>query len=110
MSALVHPKTYERLRTMKKSKQCPKCDSRKVGYINHQPEADPGRWRIVAHIRARQFGEGSGPKLSPVLEAYVCTRCGFYESYVRAPEATPWAELSGFRMLNATPDSDGPYR
>ena len=96
---------------MKRSKQCPKCESRKVGYINHQPEGDGEgfRWRVVARVREPQRHGSPRPRIGE-LEAYVCTDCGYYESYVRDPDRTPWSELSGFRMLNPEPESEGPYR
>jgi hypothetical protein len=95
---------------MKRSKQCPKCESRKVGYINYQPESDGSsfRWRVIATVR-EQLAYGSRPRVGE-LEAYVCTECGYYESYVRKPDVIPWENLSGFRMLNPDPDPDGPYR
>jgi predicted nucleic-acid-binding Zn-ribbon protein len=95
---------------MKQTKQCPKCDSRKVGYVNYQPEGsgESFRWRVVARVREPQRHD-SLPRIGE-LEAYVCTACGYYESYVRDPSGTRWGELSGFRMLNPEPDTEGPYR
>lgn len=96
---------------MKRTKQCPKCQSRKVGYIPYQPESqgESFRWRKIATVREPGRFGAVPPRLGE-LEAYVCTDCGYYESYVRSPETTPWSDLSGFRLLNPDPDPDGPYR
>ena len=96
---------------MKQAKQCPKCNSRRIGYVNYQPDADGDffRWRVIAQVRQPQGYDSPRPRLGE-LEAYVCTECGYYESYVRSPESTPWEQLSGFRMVNPDVEPDGPYR
>ncbi len=96
---------------MRQSKQCPKCQSHKVGYINYQPEGDgiSLRWRVIASVR-EPATFGPGRSRVGELEAYVCTECGYYESYVRSPDKVKWDQLSGFRMLNPDPDPEGPYR
>jgi predicted nucleic-acid-binding Zn-ribbon protein len=96
---------------MKVSRQCPKCESRKIGYINYQPDASGTfmRWRVIAQVRKPEAFGTRWPRLGE-LEAYVCTECGYYESYVKDPASTPWDQLSGFRLINPDGPPDGPYR
>ena len=98
-------------RSMKKTKQCPKCESRRVGHITYQPDADGGRtaWRLVGRPRYPDSVKLDAAQLG-VLEAYVCTECGYYESYVKDVDSVRWSELSGFRLVNPEPDKEGPYR
>ncbi len=100
---------------MKTSKQCPKCSSLRVGYLErvynyntcngaqlHAPEpvgVIPEEDRLfTTNIAA---GE---------LEAYLCADCGFLETYVKAPATVPFEQLKGFRWINPTSAEAGPYR
>ena len=72
----------------------------RVGHLESQE-----RYIGIAVYRwhAKEFPAGE-------LEAYVCTECGYYESYVRHPSDVPWNKLSGFTFLHPDTDSEGPYR
>jgi hypothetical protein len=99
---------------MKRSKQCPKCGSLRIGHIEVQPDMSgdiprPGP-RPAGHTFKEVWLEGKRPHGVGVLEAYVCTECGYYESYVVDPQKVPWGQLGGFRMVNPEPEPGGPYR
>jgi predicted nucleic-acid-binding Zn-ribbon protein len=98
---------------MKASKQCPKCSSRRVGYLENvldlnqaYPEAySPA---VVALDVAR--GRDGVHEARGKLEAYLCADCGFYETYVKDPASVPFEDLAGFHWLNETPGTGQPYR
>ena len=56
--------------------------------------------------------EGHETEYVPVgqLEAWVCTECGFYETYVKDPSTVPFDELDGFRWVHPRPVEGGPFR
>jgi len=100
---------------MKSSKQCPKCHSLKIGYLEqtfdyntddgadlHAPEpvgVIPKKgWVLTTNVPT---GE---------LEAYLCADCGYFETYVKSPGSVPFEELRGFRWVNVAPPADGPFR
>ncbi len=89
---------------MKKSKQCPKCDGLKIGFLKLQADR-------AQHSSARAVGKNESGIWTGNLEAYVCTECGYFESYVKAPEKLGWNDLMGFRWINPPQQDDpGPYR
>jgi predicted Zn-ribbon and HTH transcriptional regulator len=116
---------------MKKSKQCPKCQSLRIGHIAFQVDANDvvvaraatedhqfinsagqAVSRSLGIQRTSQRIDGFGNVLPLVgqLEAYVCTECGFHETYVREPKTVPWHDLQGFTWVNPDPIADGPFR
>lgn len=122
---------------MKRTKQCPKCQSLKVGYLPSQPDADdvvsqptssggdpsmPAVRIGVGGLAHRAVGVSTdimetgwlshGPvhPLLGKLEAYVCAECGYHETYVGSPSTLPWGKLVGFRWVNDPVDPSGPYR
>jgi hypothetical protein len=97
---------------MKASKQCPKCHSLKVGYLEYV--ADRGRETYQESIvgltvphrnRLLKTAEPIG-----TLEAYLCADCGFYETYVRDPGSVPFDSIEGFHWLNDPTSTGQPYR
>lgn len=98
---------------MKKSKQCPKCDSLRVGYLENMPDKigcqrEP-RFAGTAQKHDHRWHERSYSFVGE-LEGYVCTDCGYVETYVKSPETVKFADLDGFVWLNAEPDPRGPFR
>lgn len=89
---------------MRESKRCPKCDSRRVAHLPLQPDDAGGEAPRIRMIHA-----GTGTRIGP-LEAYVCADCGYYESYVRAPDRVDWDSIPELEWLNLEPRDDGPYR
>ena len=123
---------------MKRTKQCPKCQSIKIGYLPEQPDADdvlvapkvagidPSMPAIGSQaarsLPPRTLGlstdsvesgfwqHGTVTPLIGRLEAYVCTDCGYHETYVASPAAVPWKKLVGFVLINEPGARVGPYR
>ncbi len=118
---------------MKRTKQCPKCGSVRIGYLPEQPDADdvlvhPDHPRLDPTVPAvganstvavRALGisvdavetggwHGRTKPMLGRLEAYVCTECGYHETYVASPREVPWERMAGFAWVN--PSNDGPYR
>lgn len=98
---------------MKASKQCPKCKSLKIGHLPHQLDRsgkfDMAFPRMVGTVEEQGLVFTKAVKTG-LMEAYVCTECGYFESYVVSPESVPFEELEGFRWVNAEPTEEGPYR
>ena len=100
---------------MKTSKQCPKCHSLDIGYIERiyelceAPSASghPFTPQAVGFMRTRD-----AQREIPVghFEAFVCTSCGYFETYVKDPKAVPFHFLEGFHWINGPPPDRGPYR
>lgn len=113
---------------MKRTKQCPKCESRRIGYLPQQPDLDNVAMLDNGqigdpdeHVHGRPIGVG-GTRNTGILawgnvrmfvgtlEAYVCTDCGYYETYAADPKAVPWATIQGFRWVHPDPAETGPFR
>lgn len=97
---------------MKRTKQCPKCESLRIGYLPSQPD--------VAHGRVAERAVGNDPDresmwnlhrgLAGTLEAYLCADCGYYESFVKDIERVQLDKLEGFRWVNPETPEPTPYR
>ena len=95
---------------MKQSKQCPKCKSLRIGYLKYQTDED-GQFDIAARHAGIGPHEMDGvARRIGLMEAYVCTDCGYYESYVKDPHMVEWSELAGFSPINSEHQPEGPYR
>lgn len=96
---------------MKREKQCPKCKSVQIGHIAHQPDLRADSATAKKRVVGLGLGVGGEIVKHGQLEAYVCTRCGYYESYVRDPQRIDWDEIAGFSFINpGQHDEPGPYR
>ncbi len=98
---------------MKRSRQCPKCDSRRVGYFSHLPDigqSSPSSQRVIGTIPSGSVWRAEA--LVGTLEAYVCAACGYVETYVKDVADVPFASLDGFRWVNAEAEAEaeGPFR
>lgn len=97
---------------MKQSGICPKCNSNKIGYLEHvtqRTEAIVGSQDVRGHCPAPlgiERTESSGIikfiKEGPVgkLEAYFCTSCGYFETYVKDPASIKFENIVGFKWIN----------
>ena len=97
---------------MKASKQCPKCNSLRVGYLEtvaDKGEYDTSTWS-AAIGKTETKGWFGGGKVVGELEAFLCADCGYFEQYVKSPEKVPYDKLQGFHWLNPEPPEEGPYR
>jgi predicted nucleic-acid-binding Zn-ribbon protein len=90
---------------VKRTKQCPKCHSLDVGYLERMLDYTT-LGPVAQHLAQRVDNEG----VVGQIEVYVCTGCGFLESYVRDHELMDFGQLSGFRFLNARDAKTTPYR
>jgi hypothetical protein len=118
---------------MKRTKMCPKCQSIKIGYMEYQPDANDvigakptdGLSARSAHIQhggqviTRALGvsreptrlaSGNAWPLYGRLEAYVCTACGYHETYVADVKKVEFDKLHGFVWINQEPEPEGPFR
>ena len=100
---------------MKTSKQCPKCQSLRIGLIETQidksGEYSHSQERVVGEVMEPGLLWGENAAQIGELEALVCSDCGYFESYVKDPGAVPWDKLIDFRWINAEPpEGMGPFR
>jgi predicted nucleic-acid-binding Zn-ribbon protein len=104
---------------MKQTKQCPKCRSLRVGFLERQYErsgeydSDYERPAVLVEETRRAFWSGKEKLVTGrfgSLEAYICTECGYHETYVVDPQNIPWDRVAGFHFLHAEVDGEGPYR
>lgn len=98
---------------MKKTRQCPKCSGTKLGYVEYlpdfvdEPDEDgmkarpralglvPVTWEeglIRKQKKTQQWPQGE-------FEAYICTTCGYTETYLKKPENINYEQLPGFQWL-----------
>jgi len=92
---------------MKQSRRCPKCTSTKIGYL--ESAVDRGG-EYGTDNYAAVIGESRDRDWVGLLEALVCTECGYYETYVKNPARVAFTEIKGFRWVNAQPPPGAPYR
>jgi predicted nucleic-acid-binding Zn-ribbon protein len=95
---------------MKASKQCPKCDSLRIGYLPTLP--DLGRSGIGQRSIGKELVDSvwASDQLHGTLEAYLCGDCGYFETYIQEVSKVPLEKLEGFRWINAETDGAGPFR
>ena len=107
---------------MKQTHRCPKCLGRNIGYLPElwdrtisvrqaKDRADVHAMYKPQPVGIRVVKKASGGKRCEshgLLEAYVCTDCGYLETYVKNPGNLSFSSLKGFRLLNPPPE--GPYR
>ena len=98
---------------MKASKQCPKCDSLKVGYLENvldRGQAGSAVQATVGHTEPHGNWVIKSFEYVGNLEAFICADCGYFEHYVKSPKEVPYDKLEGFHWLNPEPPEEGPYR
>jgi predicted Zn-ribbon and HTH transcriptional regulator len=85
---------------MKMNKQCPKCQSRKIGHLESLLDSEGERdtkqkiGKVTENLYSFKVKTTAGE-----IEAYVCTECGYYETYVKDPKSVPWNDMLGFSWL-----------
>ena len=96
---------------MKHTGVCPKCNSKKIGYLAYviqRTEADVGSRAVRGHCEApigiARSESGGVIKVRPVgkLEAYICGSCGFYETYIKDPSKVPFESIIDFKWINTS--------
>lgn len=99
---------------MKQTGVCPKCNSQKIGYLENviqRTEALLDSRSLIGHCPAplgiMQSESGGLIKIikeGPVgkLEAYFCSSCGFYETYIKDPAGVQYEEIIGFKWIDSS--------
>lgn len=88
---------------MKRSWECPKCESARVGYLERLPDAGQ------SGKLGRMIGGASPPNAGRLtllervgeVEAFICADCGYFEEYVKAPQTIPWDQVKHFRWCRS---------
>ena len=90
---------------MKATWQCPKCQSRRVGYLkkvhDKSRSGDTGR-----KLASQSVGKVLGMRATRPggdIEAFVCTECGYFEEYVKDPQSIDWERFPDFRWCRREP-------
>ena len=94
---------------MRTSNKCIKCGSLAIGHIDRlfdqtgarRSESIPSK--VLGLLGTTRQGVG-------VLEAFVCTECGYVETYVKDPSNVTFASIRGFRWVNEPNAGNGPFR
>jgi len=91
---------------MKKSLQCPKCDSRKLWHIEQLLERGDQPWegKVVAPLAlALTRGGWAGYKGQGTIEMFACAKCGFAELYADTTDVAPSPE-HGVHLIDNEPE------
>ncbi len=88
---------------MKRTARCPKCSSTRIGHFDTVRDADrhgeqTRKLAYEAELEGNLF-TGTLHHHMAEVEAWVCTRCGFFEEYVKDPGLVPWDKLSSFTFV-----------
>ena len=93
---------------MRTSGKCIKCGSLAIGHLNRRFDDRGERGGTLSTAVLGIDGttrQGAGP-----LEAFVCTECGYLETYVKDPGTVPFDKLLGFRWVNEPNARRGAFR
>jgi len=93
---------------MRTSDKCIKCGSLAIGHLSRLLD-DTGE-RGATFATAVLGVDATTRHAAGPLEAYVCTACGYLETYVKDPPSVPFAKLRGFRWVNDPDVRRGPFR
>lgn len=92
-------------RAMKRTRQCPKCQSRRIGYLANLHDSGH-RGPSVRRVGQMAVGSFLGARMTQSggeIEGYLCTDCGYLEEYVKQPHQLNWAAVTGFQWVNSPP-------
>jgi len=74
-------------------------------------DLDDPAFRPVGTVRVENGPWWKGNReLVGALEAYLCTDCGYFESYVKSVERMDFDKLEGFRWINPGSPDRTPFR
>lgn len=93
---------------MRASNKCIKCGSLAIGHVARRYDETNDRkegftTQVLGVLGNRRIGVGP-------LEAYVCTDCGYVETYVIAPATVQFEQIRGFSWVNEPDPQRGPFR
>lgn len=98
---------------MKSTGTCPKCSSKKIGHLEnviHRTDTIVGPDAVKGHAmaplgvsRTESKGILKVIKEAPEgeLEAYFCSACGYYETYLKDSANVPYETLVGFKWRDS---------
>jgi predicted nucleic-acid-binding Zn-ribbon protein len=89
---------------MKKSLQCPKCESKKLWHIERLPErGSRGTQQMVEHqALSLAHSVWRGFQAQGAIEMFACARCGFAELYADTSDLME-SEDGGVRLIDNEP-------
>lgn len=101
----MHPEyiSHHSEKNMKRTWQCPKCESAQVGYFESLIDASRESYvsRSIGLLEGDEGGWlGPGYTASGEIEAFVCTDCGYFEEYVKDPKNINWDKMEGWRWCH----------
>ena len=97
---------------MKQTGICPKCNSKKIGYLENVIQrtdtvvmSHEVKGHCPAPLGVTRSESGGFLKVireGPVgeLEAYICSSCGLYETYIKEPSSIPYESIIGFKWIS----------
>lgn len=88
---------------MRNTNTCPKCSNDEIIVLPRLH--DSSSCELAAHYQSPMK---AGRRWFGVLEALICSRCGYTEMYTRDPRQIPVSEIEG-ATVRRKPGS-GPYR
>jgi len=96
---------------MKMTAQCPKCQSRRVGYLRQVMDVGQhgGVRRLVAPGQG-SIWRGTFLTVDTSVEAYLCVDCGYFEEYLKEPAAVDWDRVEEFTWCRPDVPEQGPFR
>ena len=101
---------------LKDDLRCPTCQGIKIGHLESVSDVGDHREARASDIRAlgryiyKEYSGSSRVQRVGAVEAYVCTECGYFEEYVKAPTSIPWESLHGFTWCRKARTGVGAYR
>jgi predicted RNA-binding Zn-ribbon protein involved in translation (DUF1610 family) len=88
---------------MKTSHVCPKCGSDRIGHLDQVADVADQSKLHPQHIASKTTSSWGGLlgtiEMVGKIEAYVCTQCGFYETYVCDAPKISFEDVDGFRWV-----------
>lgn len=93
---------------MRTSNKCIKCGSLAIGHVERR--FDNTGDRKVGFTSAVLGVIGTTVQGVGVLEAFVCTECGYLETYVKDLAMVPFEQIRGFRWVNEPNAQRGGFR
>jgi predicted nucleic-acid-binding Zn-ribbon protein len=93
---------------MKRTLQCPKCDSRKLWHIEKLLERGNVGWdgkAVPPLALALTRGGWTGYKAKGTIEMFACAKCGFAELYADTTDLLDDAKL-GVHLIDNEPSTD----
>jgi hypothetical protein len=93
---------------MRTSSKCIKCGSLAIGHLSRRFDHTAERG---AELKTATLGViGTTRQGSGILESFVCTECGYLETYVADPSTVRFDQLRGFRWVNEPNAQQGTFR